>query len=138
MADVRPFTSLRLLAMVVGLPTDWSAINFCTSSPGADSGPPGRGSIPRGTTFSLAARGIAKPPSTVSAFDGLEWEPRISNSCAPAFLFNDYWGDIGTIKSFEANLALAEQSPRFSFYDAHKPMYTSRRNLPPSMVNNNH
>ncbi|KAL5205886.1 hypothetical protein ABZP36_034095 [Zizania latifolia] len=26
--------------------------------------------------------------------------------------------------------------PRFSFYDAHKPMYTSRRNLSPSMVNN--
>ncbi|CAL4935775.1 unnamed protein product [Urochloa decumbens] len=54
-----------------------------------------------------------------------------------AYLFNDYWEDIGTIKSFfEANLALAEQPPRFSFYDADKPMYTSRRNLPPSMVNN--
>ncbi|RLN43177.1 glucose-1-phosphate adenylyltransferase large subunit [Panicum miliaceum] len=54
-----------------------------------------------------------------------------------AYLFNDYWEDIGTIKSFfEANLALAEQPPRFSFYDADKPMYTSRRNLPPSIVNN--
>ncbi|RLN17501.1 hypothetical protein C2845_PM02G04430 [Panicum miliaceum] len=54
-----------------------------------------------------------------------------------AYLFNDYWEDIGTIKSFfEANLALAEQPPRFSFYDADKPMYTSRRNLPPSLVNN--
>ncbi|KAL5210663.1 hypothetical protein ABZP36_006286 [Zizania latifolia] len=54
-----------------------------------------------------------------------------------AFLFNDYWEDIGTIKSFfEANLALAEQPPRFSFYDANKPMYTSRRNLPPSMIDN--
>ncbi|KAG2546108.1 glucose-1-phosphate adenylyltransferase large subunit 1, chloroplastic/amyloplastic-like isoform X2 [Panicum virgatum] len=54
-----------------------------------------------------------------------------------AYLFNDYWEDIGTIKSFfEANLALAEQPPRFSFYDDDKPMYTSRRNLPPSMVNN--
>ncbi|KAJ4779904.1 Glucose-1-phosphate adenylyltransferase [Rhynchospora pubera] len=54
-----------------------------------------------------------------------------------AFLFNDYWEDIGTIKSFfEANLALAEYPPRFSFYDETKPMYTSRRNLPPSMVNN--
>ncbi|KQK13346.1 glucose-1-phosphate adenylyltransferase large subunit [Brachypodium distachyon] len=52
-----------------------------------------------------------------------------------AYLFNDYWEDIGTIKSFfEANLALAEQPPRFSFYDASKPMYTSRRNLPPSMI----
>ncbi|XP_078181266.1 glucose-1-phosphate adenylyltransferase large subunit 3, chloroplastic/amyloplastic-like [Carex rostrata] len=54
-----------------------------------------------------------------------------------AFLFNDYWEDIGTIKSFfEANLALTDQPPKFSFYDEHKPMYTSRRLLPPSMVNN--
>ncbi|KAL6843598.1 hypothetical protein ACP4OV_026660 [Aristida adscensionis] len=54
-----------------------------------------------------------------------------------AYLFNDYWEDIGTIKSFfEANLALAEQPPRFSFYDANKPVYTSRRNLPPSMIDN--
>ncbi|KAJ3673401.1 hypothetical protein LUZ60_006775 [Juncus effusus] len=53
-----------------------------------------------------------------------------------AYLFNDYWEDIGTIKSFfEANLALTEHPPRFSFYDETKPMYTSRRNLPPSMVN---
>nr|AAC49729.1 ADP-glucose pyrophosphorylase large subunit [Hordeum vulgare subsp. vulgare] len=52
-----------------------------------------------------------------------------------AYLFNDYWEDIGTIKSFfEANLALAEQPSKFSFYDASKPMYTSRRNLPPSMI----
>ncbi|RWR93741.1 glucose-1-phosphate adenylyltransferase large subunit 3, chloroplastic/amyloplastic [Cinnamomum micranthum f. kanehirae] len=52
-----------------------------------------------------------------------------------AYLFNDYWEDIGTIRSFfEANLALTEHPPRFSFYDATKPMYTSRRNLPPSKV----
>ncbi|CAK9318615.1 unnamed protein product [Citrullus colocynthis] len=52
-----------------------------------------------------------------------------------AYLFNDYWEDIGTIRSFfEANLALTEQPPRFSFYDAAKPMFTSRRNLPPSKI----
>lgn len=28
------------------------------------------------------------------------------------------------------------QPPRFSFYDAAKPMYTSRRNLPPSKIDN--
>ena len=28
------------------------------------------------------------------------------------------------------------QPPRFSFYDATKPMYTSRRNLPPSKIDN--
>ncbi|KAM7280918.1 hypothetical protein ACFE04_008052 [Oxalis oulophora] len=53
-----------------------------------------------------------------------------------AYLFNDYWEDIGTIRSFfDANLALTEFPPRFSFYDAAKPMYTSRRNLPPSKIN---
>ncbi|XP_052189275.1 glucose-1-phosphate adenylyltransferase large subunit 3, chloroplastic/amyloplastic [Diospyros lotus] len=54
-----------------------------------------------------------------------------------AYLFNDYWEDIGTIRSFfEANLALTAHPPRFSFYDAAKPMYTSRRNLPPSKIDN--
>ncbi|KAG6499125.1 glucose-1-phosphate adenylyltransferase large subunit 3, chloroplastic/amyloplastic-like [Zingiber officinale] len=57
--------------------------------------------------------------------------------CIKAYLFNDYWEDIGTIRSFfEANLALTAHPPRFSFYDAAKPMYTSRRNLPPSKVDN--
>ncbi|WCJ23701.1 Glucose-1-phosphate adenylyltransferase large subunit 1 chloroplastic [Euphorbia peplus] len=54
-----------------------------------------------------------------------------------AYLFNDYWEDIGTIRSFfEANLALTEHPSKFSFYDASKPMYTSRRNLPPSKIDN--
>ncbi|GMY27492.1 Trimeric LpxA-like superfamily [Fagus crenata] len=54
-----------------------------------------------------------------------------------AYLFNDYWEDIGTIRSFfEANLALTEHPPRFSFYNAAKPMYTSRRNLPPTKIDN--
>ncbi|KAE9591444.1 putative glucose-1-phosphate adenylyltransferase [Lupinus albus] len=54
-----------------------------------------------------------------------------------AYLFNDYWEDIGTIRSFfEANLALTDHPSKFSFYDAAKPMYTSRRNLPPSKFDN--
>ncbi|CAJ2649540.1 unnamed protein product [Trifolium pratense] len=54
-----------------------------------------------------------------------------------AYLFNDYWEDIGTIRSFfEANLALTDHQSKFSFYDAAKPMYTSRRNLPPSKIDN--
>lgn len=54
-----------------------------------------------------------------------------------AYLFNDYWEDIGTIRSFfEANLALTAHPSKFSFYDAAKPMYTSRRNLPPSNIDN--
>ncbi|KAH0464526.1 hypothetical protein IEQ34_007312 [Dendrobium chrysotoxum] len=54
-----------------------------------------------------------------------------------AYLFNDYWEDIGTLKSFfEANLSLTRDPPNFSFYDATKPIYTSRRNLPPTAVDN--
>jgi glucose-1-phosphate adenylyltransferase len=52
-----------------------------------------------------------------------------------AYLFNDYWEDIGTIKSFfEANLALAQQPPRFEFYDPQTPIYTSPRFLPPAKL----
>ncbi|KAL5701775.1 glucose-1-phosphate adenylyltransferase [Ranunculus cassubicifolius] len=59
----------------------------------------------------------------------------ISEFFCKAYLFNDYWEDIGTIKSFyEANLALTKDPSSFSFYDAAKPMYTSRRNLPPSKI----
>lgn len=50
-----------------------------------------------------------------------------------AYLFNDYWEDIGTIKSFfDANLALTNQPPKFQFYDPMTPFYTSPRYLPPT------
>ncbi|CAK9870875.1 unnamed protein product [Sphagnum jensenii] len=52
-----------------------------------------------------------------------------------AYLFRDYWEDIGTIKSFfDANLALTAQPPKFSFYDAAKPTFTSPRYLPPTKI----
>ncbi|KDP38538.1 hypothetical protein JCGZ_04463 [Jatropha curcas] len=52
-----------------------------------------------------------------------------------AYLFNDYWEDIGTIKSFfDANLSLAEQPPKFEFYDSKTPFYTCPRFLPPTKV----
>ncbi|KAG8632390.1 glucose-1-phosphate adenylyltransferase large subunit 1 [Manihot esculenta] len=52
-----------------------------------------------------------------------------------AYLFNDYWEDIGTIKSFfDANLALTEQSPKFEFYDPKTPFFTCARFLPPTKV----
>lgn len=53
-----------------------------------------------------------------------------------AFLFDDYWEDIGTIAAFyEANLALAQQpNPKFSFYDEQAPIYTRARYLPPSKL----
>lgn len=53
-----------------------------------------------------------------------------------AFLFDDYWEDIGTIESFyDANLALTEQPhPVFSFYDDNAPIYTRPRYLPPTKL----
>ncbi|MDJ1177696.1 glucose-1-phosphate adenylyltransferase [Roseofilum sp. BLCC_M91] len=53
-----------------------------------------------------------------------------------AYLFNDYWEDIGTIKAFyDANLALTEQpTPPFSFYNEIAPIYSRSRFLPPSKL----
>ena len=55
-----------------------------------------------------------------------------------AYLFNDYWEDIGTIEAFyNANLALTEQpDPPFSFYDEKAPIYTRPRYLPPTKLLN--
>ncbi len=57
-----------------------------------------------------------------------------------AYLFKDYWEDIGTIESFyEANLALTEQPvPSFSFYDEKAPIYTRSRYLPPTKLLDTH
>lgn len=55
-----------------------------------------------------------------------------------AFLFDDYWEDIGTIEAFfNSNLALTQQpQPPFSFYDEEAPIYTRSRYLPPSKLLN--
>ena len=53
-----------------------------------------------------------------------------------AYIFDGYWEDIGTIKSFyEANLELTTWKPRFDFYDEDHPIYTHARCLPPSKMN---
>jgi glucose-1-phosphate adenylyltransferase len=55
-----------------------------------------------------------------------------------AYLFDDYWEDIGTIEAFyDANLALTKQPrPPFSFYEEEAPIYTRSRYLPPSKLLN--
>jgi glucose-1-phosphate adenylyltransferase len=57
-----------------------------------------------------------------------------------AYLFDGYWEDIGTVRSFyEANLALTEQpKPPFSFYEEDAPIYTRPRFLPPSKILDSH
>ena len=47
-------------------------------------------------------------------------------------LFDGYWEDIGTIKSFyEANLSLAKQDAPFELNIPHAPTYSRARFLPP-------
>jgi glucose-1-phosphate adenylyltransferase len=51
------------------------------------------------------------------------------------FPFHGYWADIGTIRAFyDANLALAQPSPLFSFDDPSGPVYTRPRFLPGSRI----
>ena len=53
-----------------------------------------------------------------------------------AYVYNGFWEDIGTIRSFfETNLNLASISPDFNLYDEENPIYTHRRDLPPSKFN---
>ena len=51
------------------------------------------------------------------------------------FDFDDYWEDIGTIRSFyETNLALTQPKPPFDLFDPNRPIYTHARFLPGSVV----
>ncbi len=53
-----------------------------------------------------------------------------------SYIFEGYWKDIGTIRSFwEANLALTDIVPEFNFYDAQAPIHAHMRYLPPSKIN---
>jgi len=67
---------------------------------------------------------------------GKELIPKaIKNYKTYGFVFNDYWRDIGTIRSlYEASLELTSKNPRFSFMAAEGPIYTHPRFLRPSKV----
>jgi glucose-1-phosphate adenylyltransferase len=52
-------------------------------------------------------------------------------------LFDDYWEDIGTIRSFyEANLSLASDHPPLLLSDAQAPIFSRPRFLPPTRIGN--
>jgi glucose-1-phosphate adenylyltransferase len=52
-----------------------------------------------------------------------------------AYLFQGYWEDVGTLRSFfEANLALCSFKPSFNFFDRNAPVYTHARFLPSSKL----
>jgi glucose-1-phosphate adenylyltransferase len=53
-----------------------------------------------------------------------------------SYIFQGYWEDIGTIRAFfEANLALTDIIPPYSFFDREAPIYTRPRFLPASKIN---
>jgi len=55
----------------------------------------------------------------------------ISSRRVAAFIFRDYWEDIGTISTFyRASLDLTDPLPRFNLYDQRWPIYTRTRYLP--------
>ncbi len=50
-----------------------------------------------------------------------------------SFQFDNYWTDIGNIRSFyEANLELCDNLPKFNLFDNHKRIYSRARALAPS------
>jgi len=60
----------------------------------------------------------------------------IEQSAVHAYIFQGYWEDIGTIRSFfEANLNLTTLTPSYSFFETTSPVYTHARFLPASKIN---
>src|SRR5580658_8161337 len=60
----------------------------------------------------------------------------ITSNKVQAFIFQGYWEDVGTIRSyFEANLDLVSDLPRFNFFDMSSPIFTRPRFLPASKIN---
>ncbi len=59
----------------------------------------------------------------------------IGDHLVQSHLFDGYWEDIGTIRSFyEANLSLASEHPRFHLTSLVGPIYTRPRFLPPCSI----
>lgn len=53
-----------------------------------------------------------------------------------SYVFQGYWEDIGTIRSFfEANIDLAMELPKFNFFDMTAPIFTRPRFLPATKIN---
>lgn len=60
----------------------------------------------------------------------------ISTHRVCSYIFQGYWEDIGTIRSFfEANLDLVSELPRFNFFDMSAPIFSRPRFLPGSKIN---
>jgi glucose-1-phosphate adenylyltransferase len=59
----------------------------------------------------------------------------IQNRKVMAHIFEGYWEDIGTIRSFfDANLGMADNNPKFNFYVPGSPVYSQPLCLPASVI----
>jgi glucose-1-phosphate adenylyltransferase len=67
---------------------------------------------------------------------GKEVFPRnVASRKIHAHLFDGYWEDLGTIKSYhESSLALTDPDPPFDFYQPEGVIYTRMRNLPAARI----
>lgn len=75
----------------------------------------------------------AKPLATDFGKEVFPRNYKTKNICA--HLFDGYWEDLGTIKSYhEASLALAGPNPPFDFFVPDGVIYTRMRNLPASHI----
>jgi glucose-1-phosphate adenylyltransferase len=73
--------------------------------------------------------------SSVEDFGGQIIPNAIHSHRVFGFDFDDYWEDIGTMRSFyETNLRLAQPEAPFNFYDPERPIYTRPRYLPGSVI----
>jgi glucose-1-phosphate adenylyltransferase len=78
---------------------------------------------------------LLKAPPPATDF-GKELFPRsIKTHRVQAHLFDGYWEDVGTVKSYhEASLALAGDNPPFNFHSPEGVIYTRMRFLPASRI----
>ena len=60
----------------------------------------------------------------------------LGNAHLHAYVFDDYWEDIGTVRAFfDANLRLTDPVPPFNFFDEAARIYTRARYLPAAKIN---
>lgn len=63
----------------------------------------------------------------------------IENRKVFGYMFNGYWEDVGTIRSFfDAMMDLVQPVPKFNFYEAGTPIYTRPRFLPGAKITGCH
>lgn len=63
----------------------------------------------------------------------------IANCRVFSYIFQGYWEDVGTIRSFfDANLDVTSELPRFNFFDMSAPVFSRPRWLPASKINGAH